>query len=42
VACGPGSVVLAFAERLRSAVGLDATEAMLDEARRAAARRFGP
>jgi ubiquinone/menaquinone biosynthesis C-methylase UbiE len=38
VACGPGSVVLAFAARVRRAVGLDATEAMLDEARQAAAR----
>jgi SAM-dependent methyltransferase len=37
VACGPGSVVCAFARRLRRAVGLDATEAMLDEARRLAA-----
>jgi SAM-dependent methyltransferase len=38
VACGPGSVVLAFAARVRRAVGLDTTEAMLDEARQAAAR----
>jgi SAM-dependent methyltransferase len=38
VACGPGSVVLAFAGRVRRAVGLDATAAMLDEARRAAAK----
>jgi ubiquinone/menaquinone biosynthesis C-methylase UbiE len=38
VACGPGSVVLAFAGRVRRAVGLDATEAMLGEARRAAAK----
>jgi ubiquinone/menaquinone biosynthesis C-methylase UbiE len=38
VACGPGSVVLAFAARVRRAVGLDGTEAMLDEARQAAAR----
>jgi ubiquinone/menaquinone biosynthesis C-methylase UbiE len=37
VACGPGSVVVAFAGRVRQAVGLDATEAMLDEARRLAA-----
>ena len=37
VACGPGSVVLAFARRVHRAVGLDATSAMLDEARRAAA-----
>lgn len=33
VACGPGSVVAAFAPAVRRAVGLDATEAMLDEAR---------
>jgi SAM-dependent methyltransferase len=33
VACGPGSVVAVFAERVRHAVGLDATEAMLREAR---------
>jgi SAM-dependent methyltransferase len=32
VACGPGSVVVAFADHVREAVGLDATEAMLDEA----------
>ncbi len=38
VACGPGSVVVAFARRVRRAVGLDATEAMLEEARRLAAR----
>jgi SAM-dependent methyltransferase len=38
VACGPGSVVVAFARRVRQAVGLDATEAMLEEARRLAAR----
>jgi ubiquinone/menaquinone biosynthesis C-methylase UbiE len=37
VACGPGSVVLAFADRVARAMGLDATAAMLDEARRAAA-----
>ena len=37
VACGPGSVVCAFARRVRRADGLDATEAMLDEARRLAA-----
>jgi ubiquinone/menaquinone biosynthesis C-methylase UbiE len=36
VACGPGSVVCAFARRVRRAVGLDATEAMLAEARRLA------
>ena len=39
VACGPGSVVVAFAERVRRAEGLDATEAMLEEARRLAARK---
>jgi SAM-dependent methyltransferase len=38
VACGPGSVVVAFAGRVREAHGLDATEAMLAEARRLAAR----
>ena len=37
VACGPGSVVVAFAPRVRRAVGLDYTEAMLDEARQLAA-----
>ncbi len=37
VACGPGTVVAAFAGRLRRAVGLDATEAMLDQARKLAA-----
>ncbi len=36
VACGPGSVVCAFARRVRRAVGLDATEAMLAQARRLA------
>ena len=40
VACGPGSVVCAFAGRLAEATGLDATAAMLDEAR-ALARREG-
>lgn len=39
VACGPGSVVAAFAERVRRAVGLDATEAMLGQARQLAAAR---
>ena len=34
VACGPGSVVAAFARRVRHAVGLDATEKMLDQARK--------
>ena len=38
VACGPGSVVVAFARRVRQAGGLDATEAVLEEARRLAAR----
>jgi ubiquinone/menaquinone biosynthesis C-methylase UbiE len=38
VACGPGTVVAAFAARVRRAEGLDATEAMLDEARKLAAR----
>ena len=36
VACGPGSVVCAFARRVRRAVGLDATEAMLAQARQLA------
>ncbi len=36
VACGPGSVVAAFAACVRRAVGLDYTEAMLDEARQLA------
>jgi ubiquinone/menaquinone biosynthesis C-methylase UbiE len=34
VACGPGSVVVAFARRVRQAVGIDATGAMLAEARK--------
>ena len=38
VACGPGSVVAAFARRVRRAEGLDATEAMLEEARQLASR----
>ena len=37
VACGPGTVVTAFARSVRRAEGLDATEAMLAEARRLAA-----
>jgi ubiquinone/menaquinone biosynthesis C-methylase UbiE len=37
VACGPGSVVVTFARRVRQATGLDATEAMLIEARKLAA-----
>ncbi|HEY1505537.1 MAG TPA: methyltransferase domain-containing protein [Stellaceae bacterium] len=36
LACGPGTVVTAFAPHVRRAVGVDATEAMLDEARRIA------
>lgn len=36
VACGPGSVALAFARRVAHTVGLDATAAMLDQARAAA------
>src|SRR5262245_35861442 len=39
VACGPGSVVCAFGPHVRQAEGLDATEAMLAEARRLAAQR---
>ena len=39
VACGPGSVVCAFAPHVRQAEGLDATEAMLAEARRLAMER---
>ena len=38
IACGPGSVVLAFATRVARATGLDATLAMLDQARAAAQR----
>jgi ubiquinone/menaquinone biosynthesis C-methylase UbiE len=37
VACGPGTVVAAFARKVRRAVGLDATKKMLDEARSLAA-----
>jgi SAM-dependent methyltransferase len=37
VACGPGTVVAAFAPLVRRAVGLDATAAMLDQARALAA-----
>lgn len=33
IACGPGSVVVAFAGRVRRSVGLDATDAMLTQAR---------
>jgi ubiquinone/menaquinone biosynthesis C-methylase UbiE len=39
VACGPGTVVAAFAPRVRRAVGLDATEAMLEQARQLARAR---
>jgi ubiquinone/menaquinone biosynthesis C-methylase UbiE len=39
VACGPGSVVAAFAARVRHATGVDATSAMLDQARRLAAAK---
>ncbi len=39
IACGPGSVVAAFAGRVRRSVGLDATEAMLAQARKLAAER---
>ena len=38
IASGPGSVVLAFATRVARATGLDATPAMLDQARVAAQR----
>lgn len=38
VACGPGSVVVAFAKRVGKAVGLDATDKMLDEARKLATK----
>lgn len=39
VACGPGTVVAAFARRVRRAVGLDATAAMLQQARHLAAEQ---
>jgi len=39
VACGPGTVVAAFATRIRRAVGLDTTEAMLNQARALAVQR---
>jgi len=39
VACGPGTVVAAFATRVRRAVGLDTTDAMLDQARALAVQR---
>lgn len=38
LACGPGSIVCALAETVAHATGLDATPAMLDEARTLAAR----
>src|SRR5262245_44617505 len=34
VACGPGSVVLAFARVARRSFGIDATAAMLEEAKK--------
>jgi SAM-dependent methyltransferase len=39
VACGPGLVVCAFAARVREAVGIDVTPAMIEQARRHAAER---
>jgi SAM-dependent methyltransferase len=39
IACGPGTVVAAFASRVRRAVGLDSTQGMLDQARALAAER---
>lgn len=39
VACGPGTVVAAFAKYVRHAIGLDATDAMLDQARKLASGR---
>jgi ubiquinone/menaquinone biosynthesis C-methylase UbiE len=39
IGCGPGSVVAAFASRVRRSVGLDATPAMLAQARSLAAAR---
>ncbi|MGH7913171.1 MAG: class I SAM-dependent methyltransferase [Candidatus Binataceae bacterium] len=39
VACGPGACTLAFAERCRRAVGLDASAELVAQARKAAARR---
>jgi ubiquinone/menaquinone biosynthesis C-methylase UbiE len=39
VACGPGTVVAAFAGRVRRSVGLDATAAMLEKARELEAAR---
>jgi SAM-dependent methyltransferase len=37
IACGPGLVVCAFAPRVREAIGIDVTPAMLDRARKQAA-----
>jgi ubiquinone/menaquinone biosynthesis C-methylase UbiE len=42
VACGPGTVVAAFARRLRQAVGLDATDAMLRQAQKRTVERSVP
>jgi SAM-dependent methyltransferase len=39
VACGPGTVVAAFASHVRRAVGLDSTAGMLDQARALTAER---
>ncbi len=39
VACGPGSVVAAFAPHVCSATGVDATEAMLEQARKLSAEQ---
>lgn len=39
LACGPGSVACGLAAQARAVVGLDATEAMLDQARKLAAKR---
>jgi SAM-dependent methyltransferase len=38
VACGPGTVVVAFARRVQQAAGIDATGAMLAEAKKLVAR----
>jgi ubiquinone/menaquinone biosynthesis C-methylase UbiE len=38
VACGPGTVVAAFASHVGHATGLDSTDAMLDQARKLSAR----
>ncbi len=42
IACGPGSVVAAFAPHVRRAVGLDATAAMLEQGRALASREGLP